>query len=55
MLKIIADVTKERKANIVHQRSDLVLFDQSFDITDEVLLNLDKQLPTLTINFVEPK
>ena len=28
MLKIIADIAKERKANLVFQRTDLVLFDQ---------------------------
>lgn len=54
MLKIIADIAKERKANIVFQRSDLVLFDQSFDVTDEVLQKLDEQMPTLTVNFVTP-
>ena len=54
LLKIVADISKERKANMVYQRTDLVLFDQSFDVTDEVLRRLDKQLPTLTVSFVEP-
>jgi Skp family chaperone for outer membrane proteins len=54
MLKIIADITKDRKANLVFSRSDLVLFDQSFDVSDEVLQKLDEQLPTLTVNFVAP-
>ena len=54
MLKIIAEITKERKANLVFQRSELVLFDQGFDVTDEVLQKLDEQLPTLTVNFVAP-
>ena len=54
MLKIIADIAKERKANLVFQRSELVLFDQSFDVTDEVLQKLDEQMPTLTVNFVAP-
>jgi outer membrane protein len=54
MLKIIADIAKERKANLVLQRSDIVLFDQSFDVTDEVLQKLDEQMPTLTVNFVAP-
>jgi hypothetical protein len=31
-----------------------VLFDQGFDVTDEVLQKLDEQLPTLTVNFVAP-
>jgi hypothetical protein len=31
-----------------------VLFDQSFDVTDEVLQKLDEQMPALTVNFVAP-
>lgn len=54
MLKIIADIAKQRKANLVFQRADLVLFDQSFDVTDEVLEKLDEQMPALTVNFVAP-
>jgi outer membrane protein len=54
MLKIIADIAKQRKANLVFQRTDLVLFDQAFDITDEVLQKLDEQMPALTVNFVAP-
>lgn len=54
MLKIITDISKERKSNLVFQRSELVLFDQGFDVTDEVLRKLDEQLPTLTVNFVAP-
>lgn len=54
MLKIITDIAKDRKANMVFQRSELVLFDQNYDVTDEVLRRLDEQLPTLTVNFVAP-
>jgi len=54
MLKIITEISKTRKANLVFQRSELVLFDQGFDVTDEVLQKLDEQLPTLTVNFVAP-
>jgi outer membrane protein len=54
MLKIITDIAKDRKANMVFQRSELVLFDQNFDVTDEVLQKLDEQLPTMTVNFVAP-
>jgi outer membrane protein len=52
MLKIIADIAKQRKSNLVFQRADLVLFDQVFDVTDEVLQKLDEQMPALTVNFV---
>src|SRR5258708_11293265 len=54
MLKIIADIAKERKANLVFLRSELVLFDQNFDVSDEVLQKLDEQLPTLAVNFTAP-
>src|SRR5215469_5138923 len=54
MLKIIADIAKQRKSNLVFQRSDLVLFDQAFDVTDEVMQKLDEQMPTLTVEFVSP-
>lgn len=54
MLKIITEIAKTRKANLVFQRSELVLFDQGFDITDEVLQKLDEELPTLAVNFVAP-
>ena len=54
MLKIIADIAKQRKSNLVFQRSDLVLFDQAFDVTDEVMQKLDEQMPTLTVEFVAP-
>jgi len=53
-LKIIADIAKERKANVVFLRNMLVLYAPEFDITDEVLQKLDEQLPTLTVNFVPP-
>jgi outer membrane protein len=51
VLKIITEIAKERKANLVFQRSELVLFDNNFDVTDQVLTKLDEQLPTLTVSF----
>jgi Skp family chaperone for outer membrane proteins len=51
ILKIITEIAKDRKANLVFQRSELVLFDNSFDVTDSVLSKLDEQLPTLTVSF----
>ena len=51
ILKIITEIAKDRKANLVFQRSELVLFDNSFDVTDAVLAKLDEQLPTLTVSF----
>jgi len=54
MLKIINDIAKEHKANLVLQRSELVLFDPAFEVTDAVLQKLDEQLPTLTVTFAAP-
>jgi Skp family chaperone for outer membrane proteins len=54
MVKIITDIAKERKVNLVFQRSDLVLFDQGFDVTDQVLQKLDEQMPTMNVTFVAP-
>jgi Skp family chaperone for outer membrane proteins len=55
MLKIIADIAKEHKANLVLQRTELVLFDRAFDVTDEAMQKLDEQMPVLTVNFVNPQ
>ncbi|HEV2302379.1 MAG TPA: OmpH family outer membrane protein [Stellaceae bacterium] len=52
MLKIIDDIAKERHANLIFQSTSLVLFDKKFDVTDEVLQKLDKDLPSVTVNFV---
>ena len=54
MLRIIADIAKQRRANLVFQRTDLVLFDRSFDVTDQVMQKLDEELPVVTVNFVAP-
>jgi Skp family chaperone for outer membrane proteins len=55
MVKIISQIAKDRKANLVLQRSELVLFDQQYDVTDQVLSKLDEELPTLNVAFVEPQ
>jgi Skp family chaperone for outer membrane proteins len=52
--KIIYDIAKDRKINLVLQRSELLLYDPAFDVTDQILQKLDEQLPTLTVNFVAP-
>jgi Skp family chaperone for outer membrane proteins len=52
--KVIYDIAKDRKVNLVLQRGELLLYDPAFDVTDQVLQKLDEQLPTLTVNFVAP-
>ena len=54
MLKIIADIAKDRRVNLVLQRTDLVLFDRSFDVTDQVMQKLDEELPVLNVTFATP-
>jgi outer membrane protein len=51
ILQIIADMAKERKANLVLPSSDLILYDKKFEVTDEVLQRLDQQLPALNVSF----
>jgi outer membrane protein len=55
MLKIIADIARQRRANLVLQRTDLVLFDQNFDVTDQVMQKLDEEMPVVTVNFATPE
>ena len=52
--KVIYDIAKDRKVNLVLQRGELLLYDPAYDVTDQVLQKLDDQLPTLTVNFVAP-
>lgn len=54
ILQIIADIARERKANLVLPSSDLILFDKKFEVTEEVLQRLDQQLPALTVSFATP-
>jgi len=55
MMKIISDIVKQRKANLVLLRQALVLYDQSFEVTDEVMQKLDEKMPVMTVNFVNPQ
>jgi Skp family chaperone for outer membrane proteins len=55
IMKIISDIIKQRKANLVFLRQALVLYDQSFDVTDEVMQKLDEKMPVMTVNFVNPQ
>jgi outer membrane protein len=54
MNKIVQDIAKQRKANLVFQRQAVALYDQAFNVTDEALLKLDEQMPTLIVNFTDP-
>lgn len=54
ILQILADIMAQRKANLVLPRSDILLFDKKFDVTDQVLQQLDQRLPALTVSFAAP-
>ena len=54
IVKDTKEIAQARKANLVLQRREIVLFDPSFEITDEVLQKMDQEMPTLTVNFVAP-
>ena len=50
-LKIITDIAKERKANMVVEKAALVYMVSGLDITAEVIQQLDKALPTLVVSL----
>jgi outer membrane protein len=54
IMTITQKIAKDRKSNLVLLSTAVVLYDPTFDITDEVLQKLDEELPTLTVNFVAP-
>lgn len=54
ILKIVRKFAQERKANIVFPRAELLFWKKSFDVTGDVLKELDKELPTLKVSFGKP-
>jgi outer membrane protein len=52
VLQILNDLAKERGANLVLDKSVVVMFDNAYDVTDEVIKRLDDKLPTMTVSFV---
>jgi outer membrane protein len=53
-LQIIADVAKERKANMVVAKAALLYMDDGLDVTAEVTRRLDQKVPTMAVNMVKP-
>src|SRR6266404_9002464 len=51
MLHIVADVAKERGANLVLNKTTVVMFDTRFDVTDDIIKRLDEKLPAVTVSF----
>jgi hypothetical protein len=53
-LQIIADVAKERKANMVLAKAALLYMDDAFDVTAEVTRRLDEKFPSMAVNLRRP-
>lgn len=49
LVRIVQNIAQRNGANIVVQKSDLVFADQRMEFTDEVLRQLDAQLPNVTV------
>jgi outer membrane protein len=53
-LQIVADVAKERKANMVVAKAALLYMDDAFDVTSEVTHRLDQKFPSLAVSLHKP-
>jgi len=49
-LQIVADVARERKANMVVAKAALLYMADGIDVTAEVTRRLDEKLPTMAVN-----
>lgn len=50
-LQIIADLAKERKANLVLTKAAVIFEADGFDVTGEVIKRLDAKLPSVAVNL----
>lgn len=50
-LEVIADIVKERRANLVMAKQALVFEAEGMDITAETLTRLDQKLPSVQVNL----
>lgn len=50
-LQIVAQVAKERKANMVLAKAALLYMDDSLDVTAEVTRRLDETMPSMVVNL----
>jgi Skp family chaperone for outer membrane proteins len=53
-LHIVADVAKERKANMVVAKAALLYMDDAYDVTPEVTQRLDQKFPAMAVNLRKP-
>lgn len=54
MLDIIADVSREKGANVVLARHQFVIIDTKLDVTDTVMQRLNARLPKVIVNIPKP-
>lgn len=50
-LEIIADIAKERNANLVLARAAVLFQSEGFDVTDEAVSRLDRTLPSVAVTL----
>lgn len=55
MVDIVGELAEQRKFNIVLPSSAVLLFSPSIDLTDEVMTQLDKRLPTVKVPEKPPE
>jgi Skp family chaperone for outer membrane proteins len=54
-LEVIADIVKERKADLVLQKQAVVFEAEGMDVTAEAVTRLDKKLPSVPVNLPKPE
>lgn len=50
MVEVVADISRERGANLVLARQQFVLVDTQLDVTDAVMERVNKKLPQVALN-----
>ena len=51
LIKIVEEIAKDRQLTMVIQRSNVVIYDLSTDITDEALRRLNERTKNLTVTL----
>lgn len=54
MVEVVADISRERGANLVLARQQFVLVDTQLDVTDAVMERVNKKLPQVALNIPKP-
>jgi Skp family chaperone for outer membrane proteins len=54
-LEAIADIVKERRADLVLQKQAVVFEAEGMDVTAEAVTRLDKKLPSVPVNLPKPE